>query len=309
MWFRNLQIYRLTRPFSLSPEQLHEQLQQRPARPCGSLEMSTLGWERPLGRHGSLLTHAASGCIMLCTRREEKIIPAAVIREKVGDKADALEQAEGRKVRRREREEIRDGMLQELLPKALTRSAHTYAYIDTRNGWLLVDAAAGKRAEELIGLLRDTLGTLPLRPLEVKESPAAVMTGWLDRNRPPKGFQVQDECELRDPMEEGGIVRCRRQDLDGEEIQAHLRAGKQVVKLSLEWQERLGFVLTEELAIKRLKFLDLIQQEAAETEAGDAAARFDADFALMTLELGRFVPRLLELFGGLNEEAGAGPST
>ena len=302
MWFRNLQIYRLTRPFELSPEQLHEQLQQRPATACGSLDMSTLGWEKPLGRQGSELTHAAGGCVMLCARREEKIIPPAVVRERVSNRADALEQAEGRKIRRRERQEIADEILQDLLPRALTRSALTYAYIDSRNDWLLVDAAASRRAEELIGLLRETLGTLPLRPLQVKQSPAAVMTRWLDMNQPPKGFQLQDECELRDPMEDGGIVRCRRQDLEGEEIRAHLKAGKQAVRLALEWQDRLAFVITEELAIKRLKFLDLVQQEAAEVEAEDAATRFDTDFSLMSLELGRLLPRLVKLFGGISED-------
>lgn len=302
MWFRNLQIYRLTQPFDNSPEQLHEQLMRRPAKPCGSLEMSTLGWEKPLGRHGSQLTHATGGCIMLCARREEKIIPPAVIREKVGDKAAALEQTEGRKIRRRERQEIADEIMQDLLPKALTRSALTYAYIDRQNDWLLVDAAAAKRAEELIGLLRETLGTLPVRPLQVKQSPAAVMTRWLDSNRPPNGFQFQDECELRDPMEEGGVVRCRRQDLEGEEIGVHLKAGKQVVKLALEWQDRLAFLVTDEIAIKRLRFLDLVQQEAAEVEAEDAATRFDADFSLMALEFGRFIPRLLKLFGGLADD-------
>jgi recombination associated protein RdgC len=87
----------------------------------------------------------------------------------------------------------------------------------------------------------------------------------------------------------------------GSEIQAHLDAGKQVVQLALEWDGRIAFVLSEDLALKRLKFLDIIQEEAADTEAEDAAARFDVDFSLMSLELGRFVPKLVEAFGGLGE--------
>ena len=81
MWFKNLLIYRLTQPFTLSPEELHEALQEREARQCGGFEMSTIGWERPLGRSGEQLTHAASGCIMICAKREEKVLPAAVVKE------------------------------------------------------------------------------------------------------------------------------------------------------------------------------------------------------------------------------------
>ncbi|OQX45537.1 MAG: hypothetical protein B0D86_03485, partial [Candidatus Sedimenticola endophacoides] len=36
--------------------------------------------------------------------------------------------------------------------------------------------------------------------------------------------------------------------------------------------------------------------------AEDAATRFDVDFALMSLELGRFIPRLIDTFGGIAEE-------
>lgn len=299
MWFKNLQIYRLTESFAYDPEALHEALQQHPARECGKLESETLGWAPPLGRQGQLLTHASGGCILICARRNEKVMPAAVVKEQLAQKVEAIETEEARKVGRKEQMDLKDELMIHLLPQAFTKSALTYAYIDTRNGWLLVDAASAKRAEELISLLRETLGTLPLRPLEVKHAPAAIMTGWLLGKVPSGEFQIMDQCELRDPTEEGGIVRCRRQELMGSEIQAHLDAGKQVVQLALEWNERIGFVLGEDLALKRLKFLDIIQEEAADTEAEDAAARFDVDFSLMSLELGRFLPRLIEAFGGL----------
>lgn len=298
MWFRNLQIYLLSDPFELSAEELHDRLLNNASRKCGSLEMSTLGWERPLGRNGSQLTHAVAGCIMICARREQKVLPPAVIRERLTEKVGQLEETEHRRVGRREQKELRDEIMLDLLPKAFTRSALTYAYIDSQNGWLIIDTASANRAEDLISLLRDSLGSLNLRPLEVNRSPAGVMTSWIKRGKPPGGFDIQDECELKDRTEDGGVVRCRRQNLEGSEIKTHLDAGKELVQLALEWQGRLGFLLTEEPAIKRLKFLDVIQDEAAQSEAEDEATRFDLDFSLMTLELARFIPRLLDVFGG-----------
>lgn len=299
MWFRNLLIYPLDEPFQLSAEELHDKLSGRPSRDCGGMEIATYGWEPPLGRHGQLLTHALGHCTMICLRREERVVPAAIVNQRLSNRIGDLEEAQGRKVGRRERAEIKDEIFFEMLSKAFTRTVLTYAYIDSGNGWLLVDAASTKRAEELISLLRETLGSLKLHPLEVIQSPTQVLTSWLSDGGVPAEFIIGDECELRDPAAEGGVVRCRRQDLAGREINAHLKAGKQVVKMSIEWQQKLRFVLTESLALKRLKFLDLIQEAAAESEAEDEATRFDVDFALMSLELGGFVNSLLRLFGGM----------
>ncbi|MCB1868810.1 MAG: recombination-associated protein RdgC, partial [Gammaproteobacteria bacterium] len=118
-------------------------------------------------------------CTMICMRREEKVLPAAVVNQQLDRRVRDLEESQGRKVRRREKGEIKDEILLDLLPKAFTKTVLTYAYIDSRNGWLVVDAASSKRAEELISLLRETLGSLPLRPLEVNSSPVQVMTNWL----------------------------------------------------------------------------------------------------------------------------------
>ncbi|MEJ1336432.1 MAG: recombination-associated protein RdgC, partial [Candidatus Sedimenticola sp. (ex Thyasira tokunagai)] len=185
MWFKNLQLYRLTQPFDLSSEALHEALQERASRECGSLEMSVLGWHFPLGRHGSQLTHAVGNCIMVCVRKEEKVIPSSVVRDLLDEKVASVEEQEARKVRRRERDELKDELMTNLLPRAFVKSNLTYAYIDTKDHWLVVDAASPGRAEELISLLRETLGTLPLKPLEVAQSPTSVMTSWLNGTPPP----------------------------------------------------------------------------------------------------------------------------
>ena len=301
MWFKNLHLYRLTKPFDLSPEALHEQLAERTCRPCGSLEPSTYGWVPPLGRNSTLLTHAANGYIMVCSRKEEKVLPAAVIREWLDEKIAAIEEEQARTVRRKEKEEIRQEVLLDLLPKAFSKSHLTYAYIDPKGSWLVVDAASANKAEELVTLLRETLGSLPAIPLAVQNAPSSVLTRWLNGQAIPGDFVLEDQCELRDPNEEGGVIRCTKQDLTSEEIQSHLKAGKRVTRLAVQWHEHLNCILCEDLSIKRLRFLDLIQEAAAEIETDNEASRFDADFALMTLELSRFIPALIKAFGGEDE--------
>jgi len=303
MWFKNLQLYRLTTNFDFSAAELDEAMQGKAFRPCGPLEIASFGWVPPVGVSAAPLVRSANGCLMVCARKEEKVLPAAVVREEVELRVAKIEEQELRTVGRKERGRLRDEVMLDLLPKAFTRSRRIYAYIAPRQGLLFVDSATATGSEELIALLREGLSTLPVRPLQVAEAPPAVLTLWVKTNQAPAGFSVGDECELRDPDENGGIVRCRRQELDAQEIQAHLDAGKQVVRLAVEWDDRLGCVLGEDLAVRRLRFLDLVQEEAATVETEDSVARFDADFALMTLELERFVPVLMSVFGGEAESS------
>ncbi|MEN8178440.1 MAG: recombination-associated protein RdgC [Pseudomonadota bacterium] len=306
MWFKNLRLYRLLKPFNLSEDELHDQLLAKSFRPCGSHEPSSLGWVSPLGRSSEKLAHEVSGCVMICARQEDKLLPASVIKETLEEQVDVIESEEGRKIARNERSELRDEIIHQLMPKAFVRSSRILAMIDRKNGWILVDVSSSAKAETIISLLRETLGSLPARPFEAKISPASILTEWLHQPAQHKDFVVKDSCELRDTDEEGGTIRCTGQDLTADEIQAHLKAGKQVVKLALEWDERISVVVESDLALKRIKFLDIIQEEAADVQTEDEIAQFDVAFSLMGLEFQRLIPRLLDLFGGLSSDNEAG---
>lgn len=302
MWFKNLQVFRLKEPFTHTQETLEPLLSQHRARPCGSLDVFTQGWHPPLGALGEQLCFAANGCLLMALRREDKILPAAVVNDILAERLEQIENEEARTPNRREVKQLREEVYQDLLPRAFSRSSLTFAYVDPARHWLVVDAASPKRAEDLVSELRKTLGSLPARPLAVKQDPSAIMTRWLEGLDLPADLSLLDQCELRDPQAEGGIVRCRRQDLTGEEIQAHLKAGKRAVQLAVEWDERLSALLTDQPALKRLRFGDVLVEEAAEAGGEDVLAQFDADFTLMTLELGRLLERLVEILGGLAEE-------
>ncbi len=286
MWFNNLQLYRITKPVTFTTDEVEEKLANNAFRPCGSLELSSYGWVSPIGRHGRQMTHVTNGHIMVCARKEEKVLPAAVVREIVNDKAAEIEDEQARPVRRKERESIRDEVMQDLLPKAFTRSA------------LTINASSAKKAEELLTALRRSLGSLSVTRLSLEHPPATVMTRWLAEEDAPSDFVIEDECEMREPGDDGGIVRCKRQDLTSDEIQAHLDANKQVVKLAVSWQENLFCLISDDLSIKRLRFSDELLEKGSEVNAEDIAARFDNDFSIMTLELSRFIPSLLDAFGG-----------
>ena len=298
MWFKNIRAYRLTSPFDLSPEQLGSQLAQRGFQACAKSQALSLGWVAPLGEESEQLVHAAGGRLLLKLKREEKLLPATVVREQLDEKIAAIEADQGRKVYRKERLSLKDEIVQDCLPRAFSRSTAIHAYIDTRANWIFVDAASAARAEEFLNLLRECIGSFPVLLPQVNNAPAATMTGWLVHRNLPDDFVLGEECELREPGEEGGVVRCRGVDLLSEEVETHLNAGKQVARLSLAWEERLSLVLAEDLCLRRLKFADEMMKENEDIPEADNAARLDADFALMSDTVTRLQERILVLFGG-----------
>lgn len=295
MWFRNLQVYRLKSGWNVTRERLEEQLGEFPFQSCGSMDMQSRGWTSPRG--DEFLVHALRGQLMIALGVEQKLLPSSVVNQLAKERLDELEQQQGYSPGRKQAREVKEGVVMELMPRAFARRRTTYAWIDPEHGWLAIDAASAAKAEEVLEMLNKAVTDLPLSLLRTQVSPASAMTGWLGSGEAPAGFSIDRDCELRSPLEENATVRYVRHPLDAEEIGQHIAAGKLPTRLAMTWDDRISFVLTESLEIKRLAFLDILKEEA-DAQAETAAEQFDADFALMTGELSRLIPALIEALGG-----------
>ena len=299
MWFKNLLSYRLTQEVPFEAEALEAALASKPARPCASQELTTYGFVAPFGKgEDAPLVHVSGEFLLVAARKEERILPSSVVNDAVKEKVEEIETEQMRKVYKKERDQIKDEIIQAFLPRAFIRRSMIFAAIAPRLGMILVNSASAKRAEDLLSTLREVMGSLPVRPATVKIAPTATMTDWVKSQQAAEGFYVLDECELRDTAEDGGIVRCKRQDLTGEEIQLHLSTGKVVTQLALAWQDKLSFVLDDKMVIKRLKFEELLQEQAEQDGGDEAAQQFDASFQLMMMTFAEFLPVLFEALGG-----------
>lgn len=298
MWFTNLLMYRFSQAIPFTLEQLTAALEQKPARPCASQETHTLGWTTPFGKHSENVVQVAGGFWLVAMQQEERMLPGSVIRDALDAKIEEIETRDARKVYKKERDTLKDEIIMQLLPRAFTRTRVTRALICPADGWIAVDANSLNRAEDLLNLLRECTGSLPVRPVNVKMAPSVCMTDWLRRNEAPNRMVVLDDCDLRDTQEDGGSVRCKRQDLGADEIQQHLAAGKQVSQLALGWDEKITFVLDDRLHVKRLRFEDMLRDEADEQGGDDVAGQMDASLVIMGGTLQGFLPALCESFGG-----------
>lgn len=296
MFFKNLYLYRLTRKIDLT--QLDELLAEVKFTPCASQDVSKFGWVSPLGKHGTNFVHSANGQLLICAKKEEKILPTSVINYLLAEKFGAAEIAEGRALKKKEKEVLKEEIIVDLISRAFSRYQQTYAWINPAAGFIAVDASSHTRAEHLLALLRKSIGSLPVVPLAITTPPELTLTEWLKAETAPAGFTLEDEAELRSALEHGGIIRAKRQDLLSDEIANHLQADKLVTSIALNWSDTLSFVLKDDLSIKRIKFSDEIKSQNDDIDSEDGTARFDADFALMTGELSLFIKALVSALGG-----------
>ncbi|XOV80732.1 MAG: recombination-associated protein RdgC [Aestuariibacter sp.] len=290
MWFKNLKAYTLTDSLTLSPEQIAEKLNEHAFRACGKQELATMGWVSPISG-GSDMVHASGNRVWLKLKKQERLLPATVINAELAEKVAQIEQETGSPVGKKAQQDLKQEIVHRLLPQAFTKNSFIHGIVCLGDNLVLVDASADGTAELFLATLRKAIESLPVLPLS-RSSIAAHLTDWLQNDNTPEGIELLEEAELKDMSEEGSVLRCKNQDLSAEEIINHIDKGKLVTKLSVSWDETLSCLLQEDVAIKRIKFADVLREQNDDIPKDQLAAKEDADFTLMVGELVRFVEYL-----------------
>ncbi len=294
--FRNLTLFRIPADALPTHEELAAALDGARLRPPGPLELSTQGFVSPYGRNHDVLAHGVGPHTLITFGSESRLLPAQVVNDALAERLDRIEAERGRRPGGKERARIKEEVLTELMPRAFIKPSRTDAWLDHRAGWLTIDSASRKVCEAVVGGLREALGTFPATPVSAQTSARLLLTGWLTGDTLPEDFTLGDECELRDPADDGAIVRCRRQDLEADEVREHINAGKQVSQLAVSYDGRMQFVIGEDLCLRKLRFGDVVNEQLGDVAGENDIAELDARFALLTGELSRLYARLAELF-------------
>ena len=305
MWFKNLQIYRLPAPWAVNPDELEAQLAPQAFTACSSIEMQSQGWVSPRGNER--LVHVVNRQLLLQLSTEKKLLPSSVINQVTKARAAELEEQQGFPPGRKQTKELKEQVTDELLPRAFSVTRSTFVWIDPVNGWLLVDAGSPSKAEEVLKLLFKAIPKFPLETLRTVMSPGAAMTDWLASDEAPFGFTVDQDTELRSTGEGKATVRYVRHTLEADDVRRHIESGKQCTRLALTWADKVSFVLTENLSVKRIAALDVLKEDS-DIGGRDENERLDGDFLLMTGELAKLLASLVEALGGqLKENDGSMP--
>ena len=304
MWFKNLQMYRLPAPWTITAEELIGHLTPQAFTPCTSLDFQTLGWISP--RENGLLVHSVNRQFLLRLQLEKKILPANAINQVTKARAAELDEQQGFPPGRKQLKELKEQVTDELLPRAFSTHRSMLVWIDPVNGWLICDAASPSRAEEALKLLLKAIPKFPLETLRTVRSPLASMTDWLASDEAPEGFTIDQDTELRATGEGKATVRFTRHTLEVDDTRRHIEGGKQCTRLAMTWHDKISLILTDNFTIKRIVPLDVLKEDFDVTSRNDDE-RFDGDFMLMTGELAQTFDDLISAMGGrlTADESGA----
>lgn len=293
MFFKNLQIYTLAAPLALTAAQLAEKLAAKAFQPGSSIELQRIGWISP--RDDGNLVHQVGAHFLLALCAEKKLLPNSVINQVTRARAQEIEEKQGYRPGRREMRELKDAVTTELLPRAFPVQRDTRVWIDPAAGRIVVDAGTSTKGDEAVQLLNECVEQLGARPWQTALSPVSAMTAWLAADEAPEGFTIDQDTELRASTQSKATVRYVRHALEADDVRRHIEAGKQCTRLALTWMDRISFVLTETLTLKRVTPLDVLTER--EDGAGNEGERFDSDFALMAGELERLLCQLQMALG------------
>ena len=283
---KNLTIFKTEKGWKPTVEQLKTKL---------SVPNQTgTGWK--VLRDGSPMVDI-NGQIMLVMEVQEKKVPSSVLKRETQLRLEKLAQSTGdasvlqsRKMRKQTMETVYN----ELYARAFVSSKLTKVWIDSVNGFMCVDSTSANKVDDVCGVLFRCCGQ-DYDFLQTKHNVGATMRKLLLGEVESDSFFVGDSCEIYDPAQAGKSIIYKNEQLSSQELMTQLQHERAVRKLSLEFDEKIRFVLHENLNISGLKIIEEIK-DAEEYESPEA--KFDADFSIMTGMYSELIGALIEALGG-----------
>ena len=292
---RNIVAFPLPHGWPHSADATAEFLSRRQFVGCGQLDFQHTGFVSP--RDEAELCESIAGRYLLCHQHEEKILPTSVVNEHVEIRAEEFERMNRFKPGRRQLKELKEAVIAELLPQAFSKKRRTLAWINQAQNWLIVDASSAKRAEDVLDDMRRAFDALPVDTLMTSTNPARAMLAWLADQEAPPRFTIDSDCELVSTAEDEGVVRYSNWDLGGEDVRSQLEGGRSLTLLGLTFNDRVSFIMSNRLELKRILLLDIVTTDRE--EADDAISKFDADFTIAAAEIENALEALVAELGGL----------
>ena len=239
--------------------------------------------------------------LVLLYYREEKAVLKADVRRKVDKRVKELEREEaGRKVYRKERNQMFDDEVAKVLPHAQSNLWHVPIMFHS-SGYVLI-GAAGAKAEKACNALRSVLGTFPVTPVRTKHSIVSVMTAIAKAQAEQDfdRFQLTDDFQMQGIEEHPAVARCKNTDITDANVQGLLNA-KVISHASLLWDAKIRFKTDPKMILRKVQVDDAALYEADNGETDDEESLGMASYGTLLIEYAMFhamLDELMKLLGG-----------
>ena len=287
MFFKNARIYRLTEAYPFSATGFDEALNEHKFNPCTGQMAISVGFDAPIEQSKNIAQHFGD-VTLIAVRLQEKLLPAAVINEELAPRI-AKAEAEGcRPLSRKEKQVLKEEIVQCLLPRAFSKSTLTRAIIDQENGLIIIDTPSASRAEDVLALLRKALGSLPVVPCMDANKLSVVMQQWVAGTNLPTGFTRGHSAIFKAPDEEGAVAKFENHLLSADEVQSHSE-DKLVTEIELHKPDVMTLRISDNFTLKRIQWHEFTQATNEELGWEDVVLRLSADILVARAAFVEFV--------------------
>jgi recombination associated protein RdgC len=286
---KNATIYKITQ---LSFDVLEKALEQAQFAPTGPTQAKAIGWVPPRGEEHGALVESNSGALVFQLKVETRKVPAATLADELAKVVQNIEQNTGRKPGKKEKRDLKEELILSLLPKAFPVQKTVMCIADDNR--LILGTTSGSLADDVLTAMVKLIDGFVAESLNTVTSPSTAMAMWLAEQEPPEGFSIGRACELRACDESSAKVRYTNHPLLTDEVLAHIAQGKLPTSLALEFDDRVEFVLTDSMQLKKIVFGDEVLERVREN--GVNPGDFDGS---MAIAIGEFRPLLAELVASL----------
>jgi len=220
-------------------------------------QVSTIG----LAKHELFNTHVTpfNGGFCLTIKKWEKKIDSAALNACLSDLICAFEDNNGRSITKKEKEQLKENLVLELLPKILPTPKIMHLYYDAATKIIITDSVVSGFCESALALLRKIIGTLPVELMLVDGDNFTTQVSEKLNNG---NVQLNDTFIIEDSLELTGD-KCKVK-FDGvslldestvDEIVAQINEGGMYVKSILLNHDNLGvkFKLVDDHKLTHIK--------------------------------------------------------
>lgn len=284
--YKNARIFKITDPDTYNVFKqplLNEAAQQCAFVPLQGQEAIRLGFVPAYPYASSDFFYTAHACLFFAIKTQWKDIPATALADAMQPLIAELKANTGRQLTKREIADVKEQVLQQLIPRALPKSKVLQGYFDTKKQLLVFNSSSNADTESAMALIRKAVGTLPALPWLDNHILNAHLNLWCKEQLLPDNILRGHNGSFKAPDSCGAVSSFKNHIFD-ERVTNHLQ-DKLCTKLEMYWPERLSFTLDHIGVFSKLSWDSIYIGKNEEMGYDDIPARIEADLLLMVSAL------------------------
>lgn len=279
------------------PAVLHNHLAEKSFAEILQLQTRSVGFVPPVDGCG--LVAEFPGGLAFRVRIDEKIIPASVVQRDLVEVIENILEFEGRKVGKKERAELKEGIYINLAAHAFARTAMITCFYEIATMYLIVPTTSKRLSDIVLSQLVQAVGSVKTTTINVSGIQSGLttrLTTWLQDAGGTDVFGAFEPCGEVALSQEKRRVTVKMGDLQAATsgLNEALASGFRVTSLGFTHKGETEFRLTDDFHLKGIAFAH------PPSEEDDV---FGAEAALEVAAVSRIVTELCALLAYKDETA------